>query len=54
MVDTHKVVCEGLSDGKDSKYFDIFEKFLKNVEKHTPKFKRRILRNKRISLRVFI
>ena len=40
MVDTHKVVCEGLSDGKDSKYFDIFEKFLKNVEKHTPKFKK--------------
>lgn len=40
MLNTHKVVAEGLSNGKDSEYFAIFEKFLKHVEKHTPKFKK--------------
>lgn len=40
MIHTHRVVCEGLSGGKESKYFEIFEKFLKNVNKNTPKFKK--------------
>ena len=40
MLNTHKVVAEGLSNGKESEYFAIYEKFLKNVEKHTAKFKK--------------
>ena len=40
ITDVHEVVCEGLSNGKQSKYFEIFKQYLKQVEKHTPKFKK--------------
>lgn len=40
ITDTHEVVCEGLSDGRQSKYFTIYKDFVKNVEKNTPKFKK--------------
>lgn len=39
MNDTHRPVAESFGGG-DSKYFEIFEKFLNNVEKYTPKFKK--------------
>ncbi len=39
MNDTHRPVAESFGGG-DSKYFEIFEKFLDNVEKYTPKFKK--------------
>lgn len=40
ITDVHEVVCEGLSNGKQSKYFEIFKQYLKQVEKNTPKFKK--------------
>lgn len=40
ITDVHEVVCEGLSNGKESKYFEIFKQYLKQVEKNTPKFKK--------------
>ena len=33
ITDVHEVVCEGLSNGKESKYFEIFKQYLKQVEK---------------------
>ena len=40
ITETHEVVCEGLSDGRQSKYFGIYSAFIKNIEKNTPKFKK--------------
>ena len=45
--DTHRAVAESFSDsGKNSKYFDIFADFLKEVEKYTPKFKKAYTKKK--------
>lgn len=46
ILDTHRAVAESFDDGAESKYFQIFEDFLKDVEKYTPKFKKAYTKKK--------